>query len=76
MRNSEAAHLHVVIFGTELAAQIRAAVHYSLDTENLWVLVNHRYYQYFRTLAHALLLRHQQSVLTPNSVSARPDPDA
>jgi hypothetical protein len=29
--------------GTELAAQIRAAVQYSLDTEGAWVLVNHRY---------------------------------
>ena len=39
----KAAHLNVIIFGTELAAQIRAAVQYSLDTEAAWVQVNHWY---------------------------------
>jgi len=35
--------LYVLIFGTELAGQIRAAVQYLLDAEVAWVLVNHLY---------------------------------
>jgi len=37
------AHLHAVIFGTELAAQIQAAVQYSLNAESTWSLVNNQY---------------------------------